>query len=136
VSPVEDGAVHTNVAWRYLARLATLHGAILLFLVGLLIATLGAPLVGVPALFLAVVAWVAAVTSAWIGALRDRAGKKVVGLRSLTADAQDRMGWGEVETAARVVGLRPGLVRRTLMYATVAAVATAVAIVVAAIAAR
>ena len=113
-------------ARRYLYRLGLLHAAPLVFFLGMLVAVLGAPELGVPALIAALVLWFMAVASAWAPALRKRRDKPFFGPRSVTEDANERMGWGELGPAAEVLELEARRVRWALIAAISLAVSTAV----------
>jgi hypothetical protein len=126
-----DGAVDRTAARRYLLRIFVLTGAPLLFALGTLVAVVGAPEVGVPALLIAMVAWVAVVTWAWTAAMQERDGKNWFGPRSVSEDANARMGWSQLPQAATAIGLPSEVIRRTLVTTIVLAlvmVAAAVAL--------
>lgn len=108
-----------------------LHGAVLLFTSGILIAVVGAPQIGVPALLIAMALWLAGVLSAWIGAVRKRDGKKWFGPQSVTEDANARMGWAQLAPATAALGVRSEVIRRTLLTTMVLAVAMVPAAVIA-----
>lgn len=103
-----------------------LHAAPFFFCLGILVAALGAPEIGVPALFLALVMWAAAVTSAWSGAWREGVGKPLFGPRSVMEEANARMGWSYLGAAADVLGFETGRVRRTFLITILIAAAAAV----------
>ncbi|MDP1804470.1 MAG: hypothetical protein Q8K72_04835 [Acidimicrobiales bacterium] len=113
-------------ARRYLYRLGMLHAAPLVFFLGMLVAVLGAPELGLPALFAALVLWLMAVASAWVAALRERRDKPLFGPRSVTEDANERMGWGELGPATEVLELEARRVRWALIAAISLAVSAAV----------
>ncbi|MDQ3643836.1 MAG: hypothetical protein M3450_20790 [Actinomycetota bacterium] len=116
-----------TAARRYLCRLALLHTAPLLFCLGILIAVLGAPRFGVPAVFVALVMWTLAVVSAAIAAWRERGHKPMFGPGSVSEDTNMRMGWADLAPAAEVLGIDAGCVRR-IFITTIAAAAAAAAL--------
>lgn len=103
-----------------------LHAAPLVFFLGMLVAVLGAPELGVPALFAGLVLGLTAVVSAWVAALRERRDKPWFGPRSVTEDANERMGWGELGPATEVLELEARRVRGALIAAISLAVSAAV----------
>ena len=116
------GEVERTAARRYVARLIVLHGAIVLFLLGLLLAILGARLFGGVSMLVGFLAWPVGVLSAWLPAVRRRDGKPWFGPGSVTEDANDRMGWGDLAPASIALGREPALLRGGLLALTLLAV--------------
>jgi hypothetical protein len=86
----------------------------ILFASGLLVATAGAPHIGVPLLLVGVLSWVIAVAASLAPPIRARAGKRWFGPDSVMTDANERLGWGLLGEAGPALGLSSDPIRRAL----------------------
>lgn len=113
----------TEARW-YLLRLAVAHAAGLLLTLGLLVAALGATVVGLPVFAAGFALWIAAVVAAWVHAIRRSTGRGWFGPGSVTEEANELLGWGYLPAAAEVLGWSAAAIhRRCRLAVTVTGVA-------------
>ena len=109
--------MNATEARRYLLRLAVAHAAGLLITLGLLVAALGAPAVGLPVFAAGFALWVAAVAGAWVHAVRGRTGRGWFGSGSVMEEANESLGWGYLPAAAELLGWSAAAIHRSLRLA-------------------
>jgi hypothetical protein len=126
-----------NEAYLYLVRLTGLHLGAVFVPVGILLASLGASVAGAVTMLVGVVLFAASVLSAGAHAMRHRVpGTPMFGPESVAEQTNQLTGWWYLPSATRALGLSERRVRTAMKAAVVIAVASFLAVPVAALLTR